>query len=235
MDYGRRYLATVTTSVKRLCGRSHCIAAGQEEMPDEKLTRVFCEVRGTVKIIRLSDGRIPWPIAIVPGVGGRSMVLYGELEKAVRRETPSAIMHWWGVGANTVWNWRKALGVTNTEAETARRRKNGKRNTKALRAMWAKAQDPVRREKIAAAKRGKSRPKHVIEKMNRARLKQGTSNATRAKMSAAHRARGTRPPAAGSPWSDAENELLRMLPAAEVAARSGRTLNAVYLQRRRQG
>jgi hypothetical protein len=53
-----------------------------------------------------------------------------------------------------------------------------------------------------------------------------------AKMSAAHRRRGTRPPKAGRPWTGAEDELVRTLPAAEAARRTGRTLAAVSARRR---
>jgi hypothetical protein len=54
---------------------------------------------------------------------------------------------------------------------------------------------------------------------------------TRAKMSAAHKARGTRPPKAGRPWTKAEDAMLVRLPAAEVARRTGRSLQAVYTRR----
>ena len=40
-----------------------------------------------------------------------ALVLYGDLAKAVRRESAEAILHWWGVKHHTVWQWRKALGV----------------------------------------------------------------------------------------------------------------------------
>jgi hypothetical protein len=36
-------------------------------------------------------------------------VLYGDLEKAVKRESVEAICYWWGVGPYVVWHWRKAL------------------------------------------------------------------------------------------------------------------------------
>jgi hypothetical protein len=38
-------------------------------------------------------------------------VLYGDLALAVKRESAEAVMHFWGVKANTVWLWRKTLGV----------------------------------------------------------------------------------------------------------------------------
>ena len=46
------------------------------------------------------------------------------LKRAVQRESEAAVMHWWGVGTDTVWKWRRALGVgratTGTSALHAR-------------------------------------------------------------------------------------------------------------------
>jgi hypothetical protein len=101
----------------------------------------------------------------------------------------------------------------------------------ALPASHAKAQDPERRRKIGEARRGKPCPPHVVEAMRRGRLGKPHTEEARRKMSAAHRARGTRPPAVGEPWTVDEDELLRTLPAPEVARRTGRTLAAVYSRR----
>src|SRR5262249_4968231 len=51
------------------------------------------------------------------------------------------------------------------------------------------------------------------------------------RMSAAHRRRGTRPPAAGPAWSAEEEALLGTMPDEEVARRTGRTLVAVQGRR----
>ncbi len=40
-----------------------------------------------------------------------SPILCGDLVRAVRVESEIAVMHHWGVSANTVWEWRRALGV----------------------------------------------------------------------------------------------------------------------------
>jgi hypothetical protein len=53
-------------------------------------------------------------------------------------------------------------------------------------------------------------------------------------MSEAHRKRGTLVPGT-IPWTAEEDELLRTLPAEEVAERTGRTLTAIYTRRRRLG
>ena len=105
----------------------------------------------------------------------------------------------------------------------------------ALAAMHSKARDPVRREKIAAARRGKPRPQHVIEAMRAGRLRKKVSGVTKAKMSESHKRRGTRPPWLNQPWAEWENELVRTLPAAQVAQQTGRTITAVREQWQRLG
>ncbi len=72
-----------------------------------------CALQGDVRIIGMSDGRIPWPIAIKLGSrgAGRGFVLYADLAKAVKREAGIAVAYWWGVRRDTVSRWRKALGV----------------------------------------------------------------------------------------------------------------------------
>jgi hypothetical protein len=73
---------------------------------------VNCARRGDVRITGVSDSPIPWPIGqTLPRGKGRALVLYGDLAKAVRRESAEAVMHFWGVKHHTVWLWRKALGV----------------------------------------------------------------------------------------------------------------------------
>ena len=112
--------------------------------------------------------------------------------------------------------WRRALGVGPATPGTLQLRH---------------ATEPDRRAKIAAAKRGQPRPRHVIEAMREANRGRPASAETRARMSAAHQARGTRPPAAGVPWTAAEDEAVRTLPAPEAAKATGRTLTAVYSRR----
>jgi hypothetical protein len=65
------------------------------------------------------------------------------------------------------------------------------------------------------------------------RLGKPHSEEARRKMSEAARRHGAWPPAAGEPWSSEEEEMLRTLPAPEVASRTGRTLAAVYSRRAR--
>ena len=119
--------------------------------------RLTCEVRDCdVVVTGYSDARIPWPVGYSAEVGGRaSLIVYGDLARAVRRESHQAVAHWFGVSPSVVTKWRAALGVTRTNPGSAR-----------LRA--AVATDPDRRQKIAEAKRGKPRPAHVVAAVRKA-------------------------------------------------------------------
>ena len=94
------------------------------------------------------------------------------------------------------------------------------------------SRSPERASKISAAKRGVPRPPHVIEAMRRANLGRKRTAETRAKISAAHRARGTRPPPAGKPWNTAWDALLGTMHDMDLAKRLG--VGAVSVWRRRK-
>jgi hypothetical protein len=164
---------------------------------------------GKVKIAGISDARIPWPYR-KKGMP-KTLILYGDLAKAVRRESNQAVAYWWGVTRQTVTVWRKALGVPPTTAGTSKLRSAHFHEPWAKLAQQkarAKVRDPERRAKIAAAKLGKPRPAHVIEAMRKANLGKRHSAETRRKMSEAHKRRGTRPPAAGRSWTAEEDALI---------------------------
>jgi len=86
--------------------------------------RAACELRGPVVITRLSDGRIRWPrcraLRASRG-GGAGLLLAGDLTRAVRQESATAVMFWFGVSRATVARWRAALGVTATNNVGTRR------------------------------------------------------------------------------------------------------------------
>ncbi|MCE9608171.1 MAG: hypothetical protein K8U03_25075 [Planctomycetia bacterium] len=85
--------------------------------------------RGDVVLVAISDGRIPWPLGRVKGNSNRALVVYGGLVRAVRREASQAVAYWWGVTAQTVTKWRKALGVNEqTEGDRTVRAEHGRRN-----------------------------------------------------------------------------------------------------------
>jgi hypothetical protein len=198
---------------------------------------VRCLVSGEVVIVALSDAPIPWPLCkagpwLVP-------VVYRDLAKALRRESAQAIGHHWGAGIWSVWQWRKALGVRRTEGTFRLQHEHALEpgiaagRAKAHEMSRDAGQDAARRQKIAASKRGKPRPAHIIEAMAKANRGRPLSEEHRRKLSEAQRRRGARPPKAGRPWTAEEDHLIRTLPAPEAAAKTGRPLGAVYDRRRK--
>ncbi len=70
-----------------------------------------CRIRGCVQVTGSSDGILPWPRTKVSG--GSPLVVCGDLVKALRRESASAIRAHFGSGVSyySVWAMRKTLGV----------------------------------------------------------------------------------------------------------------------------
>ncbi len=139
----------------------------------------------------MSDGRIPWPIG-QKGTRRPNLILCGDLVRTVKRESRIAVMYWFGVGSDTLWLWRRELDVALSNEGTHELRLELAQEPwaeKARRNAVSKARDPERRAKIAAAKRGKSRPAHVIEAMVKARTGMKHSAASRKKMSESRRRR----------------------------------------------
>jgi len=201
---------------------------------------VACAVRGPLRIVGLTNGRIPWPIGYPPDKsGGRaSLVVYKGLAKAVRVEASQAVQRWWGVGHATVWKWRRALDApANTKGTSALRKLYGQEDwfQAAQRKAVSMANSPERRKKIAAAKRGKKLPKHLVAAMAQRQLGKTASPDTRKKMSKTHKALGTRPPWLKPAWQPWEDELVRTLSTADAAGQTGRTISAVRNRRHALG
>ncbi len=151
--------------------------------------------RGPVKIVELSDGPIPWPIGVPADqsrLQRRAIVLYGVLVEAVRRESVQAVTYWWRVPIAAVSHRRRLLGVPRVTEGTRRLlvenwAEFGEMVAVAAlpvltslehRQMLAKLRrDPVVSEKIAASKRGKKRPPHVVALMRQRAL--STSSSTK--------------------------------------------------------
>jgi hypothetical protein len=152
----------------------------------------------------------------------------------VRRESAQAVGHWWEVCPETVWRWKKALGVGPTTEGTSRLHSaysTGPWAVEALAKAQAKAGDPERRAKIAAAHRGKPRPPHVVQAVAEAHRGTHHTEETRRKMSETRRRKGMVFPGV-RPWTSEEDELARTLPTQEAARRTGRTAVAVRTRRR---
>src|SRR5262249_2365320 len=133
---------------------------------------VECARRGDVRIVGLSEAPIPWPIGqTLPKGRARALVLYGALARAVRRESAEAVAYHWGVTAQTVTAWRKALdvGQCNEGTTALKRERLAPALQKTRQAARPTLSSPERREKIAASNRGKARPAHVVEAMRKGR------------------------------------------------------------------
>jgi hypothetical protein len=198
-------------------------------------------IRGEVRITGLSDGPIPWPKGVRVHSRGEppGLVLYQSLVRAVQRESNTAVAYWWGVSGQTVTKWRKSLRVPVTTMGTSRLRAAHAREEPSVRGRQTAHEmsrdprrDAKRRSKIAAARRGKPRPIHVIEALRKSHLGKPIPQMVRRKMSDAHRRRGTRPPWLNPSWTPEEDEWLRTLSPAEVARQTGRSLPAIYKRRR---
>lgn len=77
------------------------------------------EERGNVCVGGYSEGRIPWPR--VKKTGTASLILCGDLVRAVKTESALAIKYWFGVGDGVIARWRKTLKVKQTGSEGSRR------------------------------------------------------------------------------------------------------------------
>jgi len=194
---------------------------------------VRCAIRGKLVVVALSDGRIRWPLGKRGGT--KCLLVFGDLERALRTESASAVCYWWGVTNQTVSKWRKALGVPEFTLGTSQL----KRELLAPRgdAMRAKIDfsDPVRKTKIGAALRGRRPSRKTVAAARRANKGRALSAEHRQKIREANLRNGNWPPKAGRPWTAEEDEWLRLLPVSEVARRTKRTLAAVYVRKSKLG
>ena len=75
-------------------------------------TVLMDEARGIeVVVVGVTSARIPWPIGKLGDGRAKSLIVYGDLERAVRLESNLAVCHWFSVTPQTVTKWRKALTV----------------------------------------------------------------------------------------------------------------------------
>jgi hypothetical protein len=192
--------------------------------------RLTCAVRGRVTVGGYSKGPIPWPVVARPGKP--TLIVCGDLVRALRREAAVAVAHWWGVTTTTVLTWRKAVGVTGDTAGAARlKAENGRRHYEAVK---AKLHAPAAVAKSAAARRGRPLSAEHRAKLRAANLGKRLTAETRRKVSATRKRLGLKAPDR-TDWAPWEDELLRSLPPEEVASRTGRPMFAVYGRRFRLG
>ena len=84
-----------------------------------------CLLRGDVEVDGMTEAPVPWPYTRhrgddVPKSAWPMLIICGDLELAIRTESVRAVAYHWGVTANTVFRWRRALGVERMTEGTAR-------------------------------------------------------------------------------------------------------------------
>jgi hypothetical protein len=120
------------------------------------------------------------------------MILYGDLAKAVQRESNQAVAYWFGVCSSTVRLWRSTLGVRQNNEGTHKLRIDYTKEDWHQRAVRRGGNTPWTPERLASVRRklkGKKRPLHVVEAIRRAKTGVRYPAEVRERMSAAQRAR----------------------------------------------
>lgn len=213
-------------------GRFHLLHGPYLPPKTRRGRRLFCEVRGTVEVGGYSDGPVPWPRVKKGGV--HSLILCGDLVRAVRHESAQAVAHHFAVSKSTVRKWRRALDVP--EHNEGTRRLGGRiavaRDDDRLARARAAAQQSASVELRAAPRRGKPPHPNLLAASAKA---DHHPPGWREKMSATFRARGNWLQPHTRPWTAADDALLGTARDAEVARRQGRTTRAVYLRRFKLG
>jgi hypothetical protein len=110
--------------------------------------RLRCEMRGLLRVGSWSDGPVPWPRRYRTA----SIILCGDLVRAVETESVEAVSHHWGVCRNVVQKWRRALHVLESNPGTRHLRYFAKSasNSPARRRAIIRAKNPttiLRRER----------------------------------------------------------------------------------------
>jgi Cro/C1-type HTH DNA-binding domain len=192
--------------------------------------RLFCEIRGTVVVGGYHDAPISWPFVKQRGC---PLILCGDLVKAIRRESRSAIMHHFGVGREMVRRWRRTLDVPWWPEGSRRlmgRIENIRTDDRLARAR-INSRKPAALAKSSAKLKGRIIPPHVIEAVRKA-AKRPRTEVWKKKMSAYWHRRGHPP---GHPelrfWTADEIALLGTEADEEISRRIGRSASAVSNKR----
>lgn len=195
-----------------------------------------CEYRGRdVRVGGMSaDVPIQWPT--VMKTGRRSLVVCGDLVRAVRVESEIAIAHHWGVSVVTVWFWRKALGVPRITGGTARLYEEYKpeKLTDDVTAIGREhAREPEVRTRMAETKRGVPAHPNTVAALTEAASRPKSEDWKR---QARERMAGKRPLNSVRPdWKPEEDSLLGSDFDRAIARKVGRTIAGVRQRRHNLG
>ena len=85
--------------------------------------QAFCLYQGADVVTGWTDAPVSWPRCRPLAVprSHPSLLVDGELARAVRHESAAALRRWWGVSDGVVHRWRKAFGVSRTNCPGSQR------------------------------------------------------------------------------------------------------------------
>lgn len=124
--------------------------------------QVYCEYQRTrCRVSSWTDTPIPWPrVQPLRQHGGHGLLVTAALIQAIQTESAAAMMHHFGVGSTTVWNWRREFlpvrakfGTPGSEKAHRRASKAGAQAAKAKE--WTDAECDARAERAKAAHQGR--------------------------------------------------------------------------------
>jgi predicted RNA-binding Zn-ribbon protein involved in translation (DUF1610 family) len=197
---------------------------------------LFCERhQRELRVAGLTDAPIVWPYG-----PRRSLIVCGDLLRAIRTEGASAVAYHWGVNLDTVWAWRKAVGVPQFTEGTIHLFHNAAGEKAASDPDRARARSHTveARAKMSATRTG--RPSHPNTRKAASEVaRRPKSESFRRLMSERVRLewesglRKGHPP--GRSWTDDELALLGTDTDASIAQAIGRTPSAVQKIRLRFG
>jgi hypothetical protein len=195
---------------------------GPYQPPLVKRGLVVDEVRGTVKFGGFTNARIPWPT--VKKTGRASLVLCGDLVRALKTESSPAIEYHWGVSHATVGNWRRSLGLRGLTEGAERLMRIG----------VELARRPEGRAKIAAWHRGRKMSHHQWARLL-AGIKKSWRERRRERRAQLQRGKFASPLHNRTPWVPEEEQLLGKRPDRELVSILGRSLSSIRNRRHQFG
>jgi hypothetical protein len=175
---------------------------------------LICQLRGKVKVGGYSDAPIPWPRIW----RRRSLVICGDLLRALRTESVYAVSYHWGLSRAIVSYYRQQLSIPRHNPGTYRLFRE---------IVIEAARTPEARAKLSAATEGKrsTESPHDRERLRRIQ-RRPKSKSWRKKMSERLRRRFD---LLGPyrPWAPRELAMIGTMPDRKVARRINRSLSAV--------
>lgn len=201
------------------------------------------ECHGSVEVGGYTDAAQPWPYRAKVGGKAPSLILCGDLVRAVRMESSLAVSYWWGVSIEMVRQWRRALGVGRMTPGTETAYKTlmpGKMPDEVVAAGRAKLSDLETRAKMSKSQRARQPEtfETSVAGLLRAakRLKSDAWKQAASERTARHWESGVR--ARQPVWTDAKIAALAQLKREgktdrECAAEIGVTIQAIRGARKR--